>query len=108
MAEPTSGNIQIAHEVLEMDHERETRQTETVASKEGSSSESIRAENAADPYPDPLSHLPERFRKELEAQATVLSRRVSFGVHEILAAVDRRSFSVLLADTRNYSCWLER
>ena len=44
--------------------------------------------------PDPLAHLPEHFRKEIEAQVTVASRKVSFKVLYCIASMinDRNSF----------------
>jgi hypothetical protein len=44
------------------------------------STEASKTENANNANPDPLAHLPEHFRKEIEAQCTVSSRKVSFKV----------------------------
>jgi hypothetical protein len=52
-----------------------------------------------DATPDPLARLPEKFRKEIEAQVEVKSRRATFPVISLLIRVnliERNSFDLLV------------
>ena len=79
MAEPTGINVQGASDIVEMHEKKEAHDAEktVIASSKSGASNSAQSESGDI---DPLSHLPEHFRKEIEAQATVKSRKVGFRV----------------------------
>ena len=79
MAEPTGINVQGMSDVVEMHENKEIHDVEkTVVDSEMS----VASHSGRSPSGDidPLSRLPEQFRKEIEAQATVKSRKVGFKV----------------------------
>jgi|SRR5271170_3390738 hypothetical protein len=77
MADPTGAIALEATEIFEMEHDKEQRDAATVLALEKSASEAHSGDGGD---PDPLAHLPEHFRKEIEAQAQVVSRKISFKV----------------------------
>lgn len=79
MAEPTGMTVQGASDVVEMHEKKETHDAKkTVVDSSKSVASNSGQSGTGDT--DPLGHLPERFRREIEAQATVKSRKVSFKV----------------------------
>jgi len=97
MAEPMGMTVQGATDVVEMHENKEIHDAEK---KVVDSSKSVASQSgqSGSGEIDPLSHLPEHFRKEIEAQATVKSTKVSF-------KVDRRSSD---GDYRNFFDSLDR
>jgi len=77
MADPTGAIALEATEIFEMEHNKERRGANVVLSLEKSASGAYSGDVSD---PDPLAHLPEHFRKEIEAQSQVVSRKVSFKV----------------------------
>jgi hypothetical protein len=80
MAEPSGFGAFELGEVLEEEAKREehrARDPEKVVSSSYSSS----GAPEEDAVPDPLARLPEKFRKEIEAQVEVKSRRATFPVN---------------------------
>lgn len=103
MAKPSAANIREAAEVLEMDKYKEAVDTEKIVSTEYSSSG---PSASGDADPDPLAHLPENFRKEIEAQATVVSRKVSFKVHCIEMELIAGTLSICRSPGKTtYALW---
>ena len=80
MAAPTGAIALEATEIFEMEHNKERTDANAVLSLENSPSGAYSGDVSD---PDPLAHLPEHFRKEIEAQAQVVSRKVSFKVQAI-------------------------
>ena len=80
MADPTAANVTAASEVIEMHENKERRDDEKVISSETVSTEASRSGDESGGDSDPLARLPSHYRKEIEAQATVKSRTVSFKV----------------------------
>ena len=81
MADPTGANARETIEIFEIERNKEQRDATAVLSLEKSTSDSTKHGNGNNP--DPLAHLPEHFRKEIEAEAQVVSRKVSFKVPSI-------------------------
>jgi len=78
MAEPGAVNAREIGEIFEREENfKEMRQTEKITSGDSSSSGQ---RNSGDVSPDPLAHLPENFRKEIEAQSKVVTQKISFKV----------------------------
>ena len=80
MADPTGAIALEATEIFEMEYNEERRDAKAVLCLENSASGAYSGDVSD---PDPLAHLPEHFRKEIEAQAQVVSRKVSFKVQAI-------------------------
>lgn len=101
MADPMGANAQGAIEVFEIERNKEQRDVTAVLSLEKSTSDATK--NGDGNNPDPLAHLPERFRKEIEAEAQVVSRKVSFKVPSIserIKVTDRICFDLQDVKTR--------
>jgi hypothetical protein len=81
MADPTGIAARAEEEVFEMEKKRGLRDTEKTVTGVSPSSEGRGSGDATTVNPDPLAHLPEHFRKEIEEQSAVSSRKVSFKVH---------------------------
>lgn len=79
MAEPTGTIIQGTSDVVEMHEKKEIHDIEKTAVDSDMSVASHSGRSTSGDA-DPLSYLPDQFRKEIEAQATVKSRKVGFKV----------------------------
>jgi len=82
MAEPSGATAKAGEEVMFMHENREVQATEKKPGR-GSSTSEDRTGGDADSNignPDPLAHLPEHFRKEIEEQTVLSARKVSFKV----------------------------
>jgi len=80
MAEPTARNAKLAAGIMEHEASLESEEIEHQNEKSDSPARQTGDHPGADGTPDPLASLPERFRKELEAQSFVVSQKVSFKV----------------------------
>ena len=80
MAEPTGATVKAGEEIIEMHQNMEFRDLETTVTNLSSHSEGRGSGDDSTVNPDPLAHLPEHFRKEIEEQSNVKSRKVSFKV----------------------------
>jgi hypothetical protein len=81
MAKSTAMNLEKSTDVFEMSDDKGNRETEKVVTVENTVvAEQRNLGDGAGAVSDPLAHLPEHFRKEIEAQATVISRKVSLMV----------------------------
>jgi len=81
MADPTGANAREVTEIFDMEQNKELEDARAVLSLEKSTSGTTK--EGDDSSPDPLAHLPDHYRKEIEVQAQVLSRKVSFKVRSI-------------------------
>lgn len=79
MAEPTAMNVQGMNDIVRMHEEKEMRDAEKTV-VDSSKADASQSGQSGSGDIDPLGHLPEHFRKEIEAQATLKSRKVSFRV----------------------------
>ena len=79
MAEPTAMNVQGLSNIVEMHEKKESHDAEKTVMDSSNPDFSQSGQSGTGDI-DPLSHLPEHFRKEIEAQATVKSRKVRFKV----------------------------
>jgi hypothetical protein len=79
MAEPTGLGASEFGEVMEEEEKREKQQVRDPEKLECSTNSSS-GPPEEDAAPDPLARLPEKFRKEIEAQVEVKSRRATFRV----------------------------
>ena len=79
MAEPTGINVQGISDVVDMHQKKDIHDVEkTVVESDKSIASHSGRDSSGDV--DPISHLPQHYRKEIEAQATVKSRKVGFKV----------------------------
>jgi hypothetical protein len=94
MTELTEANVGGAADISETgEYNKEAECTEKIISAENSSSG---PRTSGDGDLDPLAHLPEHFRKEIEAQATVVLRKVSFKVcSHAQSGINCRNYFVL-------------
>ena len=88
MAEPTARNAKLAAGILDHETSRESEEVEKQNEKSNSSAQHPDDQTGPDGTPDPLANLPEKFRKELEAQSVIVSRKVSFKVRRIFPAFE--------------------
>ena len=75
MAELSASSVQGTRDTLEMEDNKAAHDVETTVVAGSSNASKAGDEGGANP--DPLAHLPEHFRKEIEAQATVKTRKVT-------------------------------
>lgn len=80
MAEPIGATVRAGEEIIEMHQNKECLDLEKTATIVSSHSEGRGSADDSTVNPDPLAHLPEHFRKEIEEQSNVKSRKVSFKV----------------------------
>jgi hypothetical protein len=92
MAELNSSSVQGTRDLLEMEDNKELRD---IGSTGGGSSGDSKSRDDSAVNPDPLAHLQEHFRKEIEAQATVKSRNVSFKVCQVVSRDSDANFQEL-------------
>jgi hypothetical protein len=79
MAEPTGLSALLGDEVMVLER-NESNHAEKNPNRRNSASEKGVSGCANDIKPDPLALLPEHFRKEIEEQSIISSRKVSFKV----------------------------
>jgi hypothetical protein len=79
MAEPTGLGASELGEVMDEERKREENENRD-PQKVASSSESSSGVPEEDAIADPLARLPDKFRKEIEAQVKVKARRATFPV----------------------------